>query len=163
MAAPRNHVPVSAPAAQVYWPAAYGHPSCVVVNVGGSNIYVNNNGAGASGLLLQPNDEVSFSHAVFPIYAVAANVTLGTTITTGAAFSAGATTITLSGNGTALGTGSTIALGGSTTTEYLTVATISGTTVTTTSATVFDHASGVNMALVSAVAGSSARVHALTG
>lgn len=163
MAAPRNHVPVSAPAAQVYWPAAYGHPSCVVVNVGGSNIYVNNNGAGASGLLLQPNDEVSFSHAVFPIYAVAANVTLGTAIATAAVASAGATAFTLASTGAAFGTGSTVALGGSTTTEYLTIATIVTTAITTTSATVFDHASGVNMSLVSAVAGSSARVHALTG
>jgi hypothetical protein len=156
-------VPVSAPPLQVYFPAAYGHPTVSITNIGGANIYLNTTGSGAAGFLLQPNEQFVSSHAVFPIYAVAASVTLGTAITTSTAYSAGGTSFVLSGSGTAFGTGSTVALGGSTTTEYLTVSTINGATVTTTSASVYDHASGVSMALVSAVQGSSVHVQNYTG
>jgi len=156
-------IPVSAPATQIYFPAAYGHPSVSITNIGAANIFVNNSGAGTVGLLLQPNDQMTFPHGVYPIYGVAAGVTTGTSITTNAAYGAGQGTFVLSATGTALGTGATVQLGTANSAEFLTIATIATSTVTTVGLSVLDHASGAPMALVTAVAGSSVHVEQVTG
>jgi hypothetical protein len=155
--------PVSAPPIQIFFPPAYGHPSVSITNIGAANLLLGSTvSTQCGGLILQPNDQIVFTHAVFPLYACAQNVTLGTTITTNAAYSQGAGTFVLTSTGTALGTGSTVQLGTALTAEYLTIGTISAATIITTALSQFDHASGVNMALVTAVSGSSVHVEQLT-
>ena len=93
------HTPVSGDQVLIYTPAASGTPHVTVINEGPSIVYVGQAAVTpASGLPLQPRQEVSLPFANTALYAVSGVAAAGTTINTNAAFNSAGTQLTFAGN-----------------------------------------------------------------
>jgi hypothetical protein len=153
-------VAVSGVATQVYVPASV-KPSAFISNVGGSTAYLG--GAAvttASGFALYPNQTINMPNYATGIWAVAAVSTLGTTTTLSAAVAAGTNAIFVPA-GSGYAQGSQLQVGTGNAAETFTVSSVSGTggtAVTLSSSTRWAHASGENVASLTASAGTSLNV-----
>lgn len=141
-------------------PSAH-NPSVTLYNNGPGTVYLGSSAVSAgTGLPLYPNTEVAFPNVPATIYAVASFGTTGTGTTLTANVAAGSTVaaVTSAGN---WGTGNTIVIGSSGAAETLVISTInSGTGVSFTTSTHFDHVNGGTVALVSAPFSSTVFRHA---
>jgi hypothetical protein len=151
----RIYTPVSAAAKQVYTPASYGTPHCIIFNSGTSTVYLGQAGVTyQNGLPLPPNVEVSFPNAQSAIYAVAGGVTVGSGTTTSAILPSGSSQVGVTSI-TTLPVG-TVARVGTTSTETLTVtATSTAPSVTFATKAGYYHPSGATIVPVTGAAGST--------
>jgi hypothetical protein len=132
---------VASPVTKVYNPAIVGTPHAVLYNSGSSFAYLGGSAVTpSSGFPFPPGAQITLPYANFSIWGVPGGVTVGTPSTSlQTALAAGGTTLTLASSGTVFATAQTIAVGATTGQEFLTIATITGTVVTLSAPTLYDH------------------------
>lgn len=147
--------PVGAVAVQVYTPAPVGRPHAIVFNTGPGTVYVGGPGVTpSSGLALPPLMEVDFANGVNAIYAVAGGVTVSATAVTNltAAATGGSTTNLSVGTTANFAAGNQVQVGTGNTAEVGTIASFAtGPIIVLTSAVVYDHRAGAQVAAVTGV------------
>lgn len=155
MANRSQHTAVGAVAVQVYTPAPVGTPHVVVYNTGPATVYLGGAGVTAgSGLALPPRMEVNFANGVNAIYAAAGGVTVSGTATTNlTAAATGGSTSNLSVGTTAnFAVGNVVQVGTGGTAESGTISAIPDSThLTLSTAVVYDHRAGAQVATVTGV------------
>jgi hypothetical protein len=150
-----HNAPVSALATQVYVPAPAGQPNVTLFNNSNTTLYLGSSSVTAgTGMPLAPSQSVSLPRTFTAIWAVSGTGTLGTATTLAADAGAGTTSTTMTGT-TGFGTSNTLQIGAGTGAETVSIATITGSTVTFSAGTKFGHISGEAVSLVSAPLGGS--------
>jgi hypothetical protein len=153
---------VSATATQIYVVPPYGKSSISVFNNSNAPVYLGGSAVtAASGAALPPGTQLQLTNTTSGLWAISGPGVLGTASTLSANVAVGATTASITAT-SGFGTSTTLLIGanaGSSDGETVTIATLTGTSATFTSATRFAHLSGEAISLVSAPQVSSVIVH----
>lgn len=160
-----NDPPVATPVVKIYNPASVGTPHAVIFNNGASFAYIGGSAVtSASGLPFPPGAQLSLPYANYAIWGVDGGTTYGTPSTSlSANIAAGATAVTFTTAGTvSFSTAQTIAIGIGTGQEFVTISTMSGTSITFTAPVLYDHVSGATAATVTGQSATSLSVNAGT-
>jgi hypothetical protein len=151
---------VSAAPVKIYTPAPSGSPTAFISNLGTAVVYLG--GAGVTpnnGVPLPPGQSLDIARMTFSLYAASGVTATATATTLNGAVAAGSTALTLT-SGTGTVNGQTIQVGAGTSAEVVTITAGGGTTSITTTATQYDHASGV---AVTVVTGNGSTVNVVAG
>ena len=156
--------PVSDVAVQVYVPAPAGVPSVTLNNTGNSPVYVGGSAVTPlTGLQVNPGDGFSLAYGFQPIYAVSGSPGTTSTFTTLSADAAIGTSTLLVSSSAGFTIGGVIAIGATPGVENATIAGTATGTISTITATKFDHKSGENVTLLGSAQPVSGAVTVLAG
>ncbi len=155
--------PVATPTTQVYVPPAVGNPHCVLFNNGASPVYLGGSSVtAATGLLFPPNAQLTLPYMPYGIWAID-GYTLGTATTTISANATAGGTILAAGSLASMSIGSLLQIGNANRPTTFEVVVIGGFTnagtLTTTTATLYDHISGATVTTIASQQASSLSVN----